>query len=425
MNRKTCKVLCCVAVVSCCSVCFGCTEAPSEVQEEISRLDEVQDSLPPDADVVITNENFLTMDAIRTDAKQVMEANSGNVKIESLSLPQADTLHTHALTAREVSNLQQRLVDVNEVLHFVEPFSADSPLIETYQNTEPLESWSEGDDEPVDLTDLHLKNSICHTSYTPKESDVGQYISVGWGGGMSFSRGFDMIVSPYNLEDNRIVETCAPDQWGDTAYTMYDGTEWKLADAAQYVQDVLGALYPDDWFTYTPEYVDVREIVDRAGTHGYWFFMKRVAPDGIEIMPLYEMVDQESNALDNFLICESAWVWCVKQDEIQEIRTFDSWDIAETEDVPEVLSLSAAKEILAAKLAQGRTYEVNCRLAYAIRLYGSQVGERIGSSFVDSAVQCHDYESIRMEPYWVFTEQLGSQQVRYCINAQTCEFEIR
>lgn len=401
----------------------GCAETPSEVQNEISILDNNSINHDESSNTTDTGEalQFGTLEEIRSDAEAVLTDGKGNFQIESLLLPDTEQMHAYSLERTHNDALQSWLFDIYDDF-YDEPLAKDTEEIEEFEDTDYLTNYDGFDLSEYNLSSyVHNFSKITHLNNEPVSSlTVGVYDHI------SFYRCFDMVTSPYLLTNIPEVQTYRFDAWEGVSYPMYEGGEWLISDAAAYAEAFYNQINIDEQFSYQVESVTVRKIEDATEeAYGYWFLLKRVAEDGVEVYPIYNRNDSGINSICDMVCTELHWAWCIRPNEICELEKMEDYTVIDRTAAESLLTLSQAKKIAEGIMASGRVYHVDCRLAYCVRLYGSVVSETIGETFSE-AVQYGDYTELRMEPYWIFTEvNSEGREVRYLVNAQTGAFEIR
>lgn len=404
------------------SFAVGCAETPSQVQEEISVLDEnsiAHEESSATTDIGDTLQ-YGTMEEIRADAEAVLENSKGNFRLESLLLPDAEQMHAYSLECLHDESFQSWLFEIYDDF-YGEPLAQDAEGIEVFEKTDNLTQY-----DGFDISERKLSSHMHSISAKRQISDeISTSLSVSAYDRIVFWRGFDMIVSPYLLTTIPEVKTYRYDTWEGISYPMYEGGEWLISDAAAYVTAFFNEISPNEAFTYAVESVTVRRIEEaEEEAYGYWFLMKRVAEDGVEVYPIYDLNDSEINSESDFAFMDFQWAWCVRTNEIHELEKAADFSVIDRAAAESLLTLSQAKKIAEEAMASGRVYYVDCRLAYCMRLYGSVVSEKTGTPFLE-AVEYGDYTELRMEPYWIFTEMNDGREVRYLVNARTGEFEVR
>ncbi len=403
-----------IPVLCACLLLFGCAETPSEVQEEISRLDADRSSQAEERSTV----QPVPVASLQDDADAVLRAQSGNYVIECAFVPHTDRICSYQLTPKRTNPDTGRFRQTCQKLLGTAP---DAAQISSYSEDIALTDQAVlgPDTDSTAISAMQLVFPVRTLNW--RTEDEKPSVSMSDRSAVSFSRGFDMIVSPYLLDTVKVDAVLRDGAWADTARTMYDGTEWRASDCAQYAAEIFAELAPDSFFTWQPFRITVRQIGERCG---YWVLMQRVAPDGVPVYPFSGLNRSSGNAVTDFPLRDYSWCWCVRENEVQELSMAQDYEAAGQNALDALLPLSAAKRIAEQALAAQRTYHVSARLCHCIKLYGSKVSEIVGYQLLE-APDYSDYDRIMLEPYWIFTESDGEDETRYMVNAQTGAFEIR
>ena len=392
----------------------GCAETPSAEIDEISRLDK-NSSSAEDRRII----RKIAVSALAEDADAVQKAQTGTFVLKDVFLPETDSVITCRLNAKHTAPDAASFRQICQSLLGTAP---DAAAISLYSDDIALtdETLLGPDTKSTAVSALHLHFPVCAQSWRAGEDDKPS-LSLTDTGKISFSRGFDMVVSPYLLDTIQAETVYRDKEWADTVRTMYDGNEWRTADCARYAAEIFQAIRTDSFFTYQPFRVTVRKIGEK---YGYWILMQRTAPDGLPVYPFYELSNSPVNPKTDSMLQDASWCWCVRKDEVQELEKAQDFVVSEQTEIDSLIPLSDAKRIAEQALAAQRSYPVTACLCHCIRLYGSKVSAITEHEFAD-AFAYSDYEKTVLEPYWVFTEADGEHEVRYLVNAQTGAFEIR
>ena len=399
----------------CAMLLIGCTETPSEVREEISELDAVS---------AAEHENDFTdtltdIALLEQDIQQTLQDKNGTIVLKSCLVPHKTELHTYTLSLCDSTDLQ---TDFNSLwnLTMQRDQSEYAENISVFEDTLPLTKIDE-----TDVSALHLQNNVRTLGCYPKsETDADSLVmGVTQHGAYNFMRCADFVISPYLIDTIKTETVYDAEHLDSVVYRMHNQTEWSVSDAASYAAAAFHNISHDDFCTYQAMYVQAKRIADDAG-YGYWMMMNRVAPDGVQLYPFMNLKDSPVNSLTEMILPDYSWIWCTEKDRIQELHKAECFQVQSTAGIAQVIPLSAAKKIAESALAGARTYRVECRLCYCIKLYGTQVAALTGNDFSE-ALAYHDYRSIVCEPYWVFTDANSGDEIRYLVNAQTGAFEIR
>lgn len=388
----------------------GCAETPLEVQDEISRLEAHQISSSEDN----TNKKVPISELMDYD-----NDDNGNIVIDDILIPHTDTICCYQLAPVQTDYSQSHFQQICQSILNIEP---DISQIESFSDDIFLtdSSFPNGRFTNNEISDLGLHYPI-QKQYWCEIDDSKPSISETDTGIISFSKGFDMIVSPYLLDGIETEKICYEIDWSNTELEMYDNNIWAAIDCAKYVNETFKEIDTDKAFSYQPFSITVRKIGTK---YGYWVLMQRVAPDGVPVYPFFNLNTSSINSKSDFPLHDYSWCWCVRKNEVQELFKSQNFDILTQTALNELISLSAAKKIAEQELATQRSYHVTARLGHCLKLYGSKVSEITQNEFLE-AIFYSDYERIALEPYWIFTEDDGENEIRYLVNAQTGAFEIR
>lgn len=241
------------AILCACLLLFGCAETPSEVQEEISRLDANRSSQAVEESEI----HPVPVASLQADADTVFRSQSGNLVLDSVFVPQTNKICTYQLTPKRTAPDTERLRQICQLLLGTAPGAAQ---IDSYQWDDALtdQALLGLDTQSTAISDMQLVFSNHSIGWSTEENkpSIGMVDS----GSVNFSRGFDMIVSPFLLDSIKVNAVLRDGAWVDTVHTMYDGTAWSASDCAQFAVETFHEIAPDGFFTWQPFCITVRQI---------------------------------------------------------------------------------------------------------------------------------------------------------------------
>lgn len=409
----------------------GCADVPSEVEREISILDNLEQEVSePEFSC-----EYEPLSEIRNSIDSVIADNHRIVQvIGTPSLPTGTNLHSYQLypivmSKEDTSTAFQNVVDI-----------LDYPQLTTLANSA---AWY---DTTTPITELEYVSE----DGTILKTDFADY---GWkayadGMNLAFSDGEGSLnVASHGAASNYWLDTEPPiyytaldienvipvgyDESGlENSYAMLNGEEWKIADAVAFAENFYNTAFSTlpQKLEYRVKEVIVRRLPD--GGFGYDFSLQQVLPSGEPILCLSLLNYSETESFDSLSSGRVCTLWCVMPDTVQEYSMPGCVELKGAFEQP-LLSAESALQIVSDTIAQQQTIYVHMELGLLYQINDSEyINYTRNSGDFDFALQNHDYTDAQAIPYWLFWQEREGVKSRisgtyYLVNALTGELEIR
>ncbi len=216
----------------------------------------------------------------------------------------------------------------------------------------------------------------------------------------------------------------------DLSYKMYDGEEWDLKEAVEFVEDFFnGEIAPadPDSFSYSVKTVQVKALPRE--TYGYYFTIQLQDENGSyydeDRRYLRDKAAIESGTefmIDNYIAC-----WCSEKELLTNFTKDYSYNLGDTTDSGDsLLTLGAASELLSKKLAPNANLSFTAELNYVLvcKKYPYYELWEYPEYYEDLAVTTCELE---LKPYWCFRKnvppnsQNSIEEEKYFVDALTGE----
>lgn len=249
--------------------------------------------------------------------------------------------------------------------------------------------------------------------FVPSSNDItlSSYVystGAAWGS----QTGYNAVGAPYYFETYDIAERYDLDYTrpsSDTSYKMYNGDEWNISDAIEYVENFWNTyLAPSDpeSYEYNVKTLYVMSLDDDR--FGYLFHMQRKDKNGnyYDVDSGYYSDDNAIQSGQPFMIENNLMCWCLEKEVFTRyIKNFSFSMETETDSGDSLLSLSAAADILAEKLAGNINLKLTAELNYVVVCKGYPYYQIWEYPFYYENI-CFDTCDFEIKPYWCFrTEQ--------------------
>ncbi len=424
------------AVLISCLLFSGCAETPDEVQREIEILEQQKEDASSDGggDNAANQLSYMTLPEIRTAMDAVLEHNQSIVQVIGTPvLPQTDHMPVYSATAFHASDSEV------EKAFQITLSAIDSPSLMPQMDGA---AWHD-EETPITQYSVDVNGEIRQVDFTDRSWFVP-------------SKGFKLIDAAYSAsiathsfglstnywEDfadfpeffsNSVISDIISVGYGETpkreSYPMYNGEEWKIADAIAYAEQLYADCTADA--SVDMEY-RVKEVIIHAfenGNYGYSFTMQCVQ-DGVPVLPLSFPFYSDTETLNSVLFGSVSILECPFPQTPSFYSLDQSYVLSEKEE-QRLLTPNSAIQILADALAQQQVHSVYMELGYVYQLCGSEYVQSL-RAFNDCSTPIYnnDYTSFEAVPYWFFYEEFEGNRPNmsgtyYLVNALTGELEIR
>lgn len=391
----------------------ACKDAPEEVKKENDTLNSAQiidkdDFYDPSVNGGRGDFEYLTLDEIRAQADKTLADNNTNVIVDKVIISSGKYMPTY-----KVNPYNKNFDDLAPMAEYLfgEKFTLDEPYCEYHK-----EGVVEMPGEPANPYDFILfkgESQDYTRSLVYHETGYSFYNAVPGDDPYRFTEYFP-TEKRYRLDIG--------DKLDDTAYTMIDGSNWSVSDAADFALEFADTYFaPLERNEFTYIVTDLR--VKRLGeSFGYVVELQRKDKnDNIYDNHYYYANVQASMHRDTGELDENCWIakgcpWLYSSEiqitfnEKEKINSFMKCNTPyageQLDDGEKLISLDSAIKIISANMADKSAYSfetAELEYYYVSLDCPGFTDPKEGESRTDNPEIMLNNADVELRPYWAFT----------------------
>ena len=412
--------------------CLGCADVPSEVQQEISVLDGIEQQ--NQSSVTEKSEmQYQTLEEIRASAQLLEGRNTGILRVLGTPvIASVDSMPIYKVSSVTLSDSKTEVYfsHVKDSLEESLNFSLPKPQWDHY--SEPCTEISVQDQDG----NIHTENMSSYQwmyyidGLCALREDESASLGISTHGAVcNFWQNTDPPVYYTNLITQKTVPVGYDNSVLSESFSMMNDEEWSLSDAKKFAEDYFNSTF-GDWcgkVSFVVKEIRVLKLPDSG--FGYDITLQQIYDDKIPLLPLGRLHYQNDSSGD-VLFGKTCSMWCVVPNRVQNFSMNGLYSIGQGEETDKLLTAESALAIVSEALAQKKVHSVYMELGYAGMVSGSKYMQITGNcNDLYFVLQNGDFASCTAMPYWFIWEPVEGMKSRmsgnyYMVNALTGELEI-